>query len=184
VLRTPVRLTAGVRPPGEALARSRHTTINSSKPTDYAVSKNPYAPPSSEVADLSSLNRGPKPRQVSFAVGLLWASLLLSLPSLIFSISGESGNSVALAAIIGLVLVIYALVACLNICISRGRNWARFVSLMFVLLGLGMLVFMPKTPETTAIEQIVSGLTTLLDVVAMYLLFTKPGSLWFKAAPR
>ena len=184
MLRTPVRLTSGVRPPDEALVCSRHTTINSSKPTDYAVSKNPYAPPSSKVADLSSLNRGPKPRQVSFAVGLLWVSLLLSLPSLIFSISGESGNPAALAAIIGLVLVIYALVACLNVCISRGRNWARFVSLMFVLLGLGMLVFMPTTPETTAIEQIASGLSTLLDVVAMYLLFTKPGSLWFKAAPR
>jgi len=85
-----------------------------------------------------------------------------------------------MAAIVAIQLVLYAFVPYLNTCVSRGRNWARIASLLLVLLALGMLAFMPAVSGTTVVEEIASGLATLLDVVAMYLLFTKPGSLWFR----
>jgi hypothetical protein len=68
--------------------------------------------------------------------------------------------------------------------ISVGRNWARWVALMSVILGT--LIALPtlgqsfaKSPTATAL----AAVSTAADVVALYLLFVSPGRRWFSRPP-
>jgi hypothetical protein len=145
------------------------------------MDNDPYAPPSTRLADSPPENRGSRPRQVTLAVQLLWASLLLGLPSFYLAIDREPEGSLS-AMVVVIQLALFALVAYLNVCIGQGRNWARFASLILTVLGLVMLFFLPSPPEVTVIEQLINGLSSMLDVAAMVLLFTRPGAGWFSAS--
>jgi uncharacterized membrane protein YhaH (DUF805 family) len=148
------------------------------------MNKNSYAPPASKVADIPPMNKGPLPRQVYWAVALVWVTLLLGLPALVLSVERTVGDTAMLAGVLVFQLLILALVAYMNVCISRGRNWARFAFLVLTLIGLVVLVLVPNPPEFTLYERVISILSELIDMVVLVLLFTKPGSLWFKAVPR
>jgi len=65
--------------------------------------------------------------------------------------------------------------------IYKGKNWARILYLVFFILGalssipvdLGALQVSPEA-------RIISGIRLVAMLVAMVLLFTSPGNLWFR----
>ena len=145
------------------------------------MQNDPYAPPSAEVADAVPPPKGSPPRPVAIAVRLLWLSLFLGVPSLVLVVlRSPSGTATSVGVVLQLAL--FALAAYLNVCIHRGKNWARVISLIFTLIGLMFLAFIPSPSDVSVIEWLLAVASAALDVVAMYLLFSKPGSSWFKSA--
>ena len=130
-----------------------------------------YAPPATEVADVGTGGPRKPPAQVVWAVRLLWASLAVSvLASFIVPQSAEGG---AAAAAVGLVIQwgLLAFSGWLNVCIWRQKNWARIVYLVLFLLGLVLMAVIRVPEGTPMIESILNVASTLLDAVAMYLVF-------------
>ncbi len=114
-----------------------------------------------------------------WSVRLLWASTLLSIPSFCLEVM----RAPSLAAMVGglVVQVPATAFACyLYVCIRKGRNWARVVTLLFTLLSVGLLLLMPSMPGTTTYEKVFGWANAASDVVCMVLLFTPSGSAWFR----
>lgn len=121
-----------------------------------------------------------KPSQIHTAVNLLWASLALGFVKSIMDM--QNLGSQALPAFTNFILVsVIAVMALLIVFISKGKNWARVT--FMVLFVLGSLPSVPlilgeftRSPVLGAF----SVVQIVLQVVAFYIIFTKPGSLWFK----
>ena len=145
------------------------------------MAQSPYSPPAAPVGDPPEPQHAfPKPRQVSIAVACLWWSLALAVPSLYFE--GQrlesTGELIFFAAIM---LLVFGFVAYLNVKISQGRNWARWLFLVLVVVGVAS--FLIPDDSNRAVSLVESGLTVVsfvLDGVALYLLFSWPGALWFR----
>jgi len=146
------------------------------------MTDNPYAPPVAIVGDMADAAALPRPRQVRWAVRLLWASTVLALPEALV----DAARAPTLTHLIGGLLVealMLAFACWLYVCVNRGRNWARIVLLLLTLLGTGVVVFAPLSRGTTTFEQVFTWLNTACDVVCMGLLFSPPASAWFRRRP-
>lgn len=66
--------------------------------------------------------------------------------------------------------------------ISRRHNWARIVFLVLTVIGIGMYLVLPPELSIEAAWSIavIVG-TTVMDVVAIYWLFSGSGAEWFTA---
>ena len=120
----------------------------------------------------------PPPRRVTLAVRLLWASLGLGIPSVLYELSrtstgGDSGGFLAVQ------LAVLGFAAYVNISVSRAKNWARIFALVFTVLELGSLFLGPTSPSEAVIETICNWVAAALDAGAMYLLFTASAPPWF-----
>jgi hypothetical protein len=146
------------------------------------VSDNPYSPPKTEVSDRVPVRAlAQRPKQVVYAVALLWLSLLLGIPATIYENQQTPPNASGAAAITGLVVLLYAVGAGLNIFAARGHNWARITLLVFSGLALAMYISMIQEYLERPVPYLALDLVTLvMDWIALYLLFTKPGALWFR----
>ena len=118
-----------------------------------------------------------------YATLSFWLSYLVSLPLRYqqLQIAPEGLNvSVALFAAPPLIgFIAFVIVA--NVAMWRGRNWARIVYLIFSVLSVLTFVrVLAQGLQATLIEIVLFVVSTVLDVGVSYLLFTKPGSLWFK----
>jgi hypothetical protein len=140
-----------------------------------------YAPPATEVADPPLVPALPsRPRQVQIAVALLWLSLALGIPEAILSTRQVEGDGMG-AAFAVVMLLVFGLVGFLTLKVYQGRNWARIAMLVLTVLSVIMMLF--PSDESRAEGPMLQGLylfDVLIEVVAMYLVFSKPGSLWFK----
>jgi len=120
-----------------------------------------------------------KPREATLATNLLWTSLGLGLINSAFQFSYLKTQ-----APVGFILVVagltLAVMALLVYFISQGRNWARITFLVLFLIGL--IPWFPQLVDTFS-RSTLSGLLTVaqvvLQVVALYLIFSKPGAGWF-----
>ena len=146
------------------------------------MAPNPYTPPKADVKDLGPERLlAERPRPVVYAVVLLWISLVLGVPVVYWEHQRTPAEVapfywVPAVLILGLVIVV-------NIFIWRGRNWARIVALVLVVISfLSFLGTMGEILSHPAIEFVLNIVTLAIDAVAMYLLFTKPGVLWFRRA--
>jgi len=114
-----------------------------------------------------------------------WLSYLVSLPLRYqrLEIAPEGLNvSTALLAAPGIVLYMAFLTAA-NVAMWRGRNWARIVFLIFSILSvLTFVQVLGQGVQATLTELVLFVVSTVLDVMVSYLLFTKPGALWFRPA--
>lgn len=133
---------------------------------------------------METKNAVQKPQSVATAVNLLWASLAVGLVKMLMDFSNLS--AVAPAAFTNFVLVFtFALIAFLIFKISAGRNWARITFL--VMFVIGMLPTLPLMLGEFSRSPVVGALSVAqvgLQVYALFLLFTQPGSVWFrKVAP-
>ena len=117
------------------------------------------------------------PLHVKIAVGLLWLSLVLSIPMLLLSSSHEPSGTFD-STFIAFMGVVYVFSAYVNMMVYKGKNWARLV-ILFSLALSALMLFLPSD-ESTAMERSLEMLLFLLDAVTVYLLFREPGSLWFK----
>ena len=148
------------------------------------VASNPYQAPRSDVRDIEPQRLlAERPRQVVYATVSFWLSFLISIPQLfIESESDPAGRAAAVfaAILLGLILVFLAVA---NVGMWRGRNWARIVFLIFSILSVVTFVLgLGEMLQSPPIEIVPTVISTGLDVVVSYLLFTKPGSLWFRTA--
>ena len=121
-----------------------------------------------------------KPRTVTLAVNLLWASIAIGLVKIPLDLP-------ALAAIPhpGIVWTVIALLLaffCLLIWkISQGRNWARITYLVFFLIGL-----IPAIPTLldelgrSPVLAVLSIAQFIMQGYAVFLVFANPGKNWFQ----
>lgn len=161
------------------------------------MSQNPYAPPAATVADLDdrtvSLDR---PRNVVLAVRLLWTEVAIGIPGLVYEAFNPPGDdsdpSLYWTHLAGLAVTVgfLALSVIINWKIWQGRNWARIVGLVLLIVGLLMSVIGYATsyfvsnevPDLgTPLFAAVYLLQTLLDIVAIWLLFTASANAWYRA---
>jgi hypothetical protein len=138
---------------------------------------NPYSPPKSGVEDAGRQRLlEERPRQVVHATALLWTAFALDL------ISGyrQSQRDPDLMSPAGAVAAgtVIALAVAVNVSVWRGRNWARVVYAIVTMLAF-LTLFLDTPP---AGERALTLTTLLIGVVVLYLLFTTPGSLWFRYA--
>ena len=146
------------------------------------MSDSPYSPPKTEVSDRVPVRAlAERPQQVVHAVVLLWLSLLLGIPATVYEHQQTPPGASGAAAILGLVVLLYVVGAGLNIFAARGHNWARITLLVFSSLAVAMYISMIQQYLERPVLYLALDLVTLvLDWVALYLLFTKPGALWFR----
>ena len=140
---------------------------------------NPYAPPQATVADVVQPDtRGPRPAAVSWAVGLFWADLILGLvdPLLPWPPPGDLAYFVAVAVY----AVVTGIGAWVVLKISVGRNWARWVALVSAIIATLMgLQTLGQTLARSPLAVVLEGVSFLLDVAALLLLFVSSGRRWF-----
>ena len=140
-----------------------------------------YVPPTTEVADPPVIPALPsRPRQVQVAVALLWLSLALGVPEAVLGTRQFEGTIMGVGVTV-ITLLIFGLVGWVNVKVYQGRNWARVV--MLVLTALSVVTVLFPSGESTAEGPLLQGLylfDVLIEVVAMMLVFSNPGSLWFK----
>ena len=146
------------------------------------MNENRYAPPVAAVADVADEIHRPRPRQVVWAVRLLWATLILWVLQMGFDF--VRAPPVAIAGVVLPTSFMVAFAGYVNICIYRGRNWARILTLLLTILSTALVLFGPSDPTDSTLERVFTAVNTTSDVVCMYLLFTSPGSTWFKRRAR
>jgi hypothetical protein len=146
------------------------------------MAPNPYTPPKADVKDVGPERAlAERPRQVFYAVVLLWISLVVAVPMVYWEHQRAPEEAASFYWV--LVLMVLGLAVVVNIFIWQGRNWARI--LFLVLAVISVLSFVGTIDEIlshSATEIVLNVATLAIDVVAMYLLFTKPGALWFRRA--
>jgi hypothetical protein len=126
----------------------------------------------------------PKPRSVSYAIWLLWATLALgALRMLIIFPYMPKGLSfgITVAIVIAVMLVLFLLYWWLLSALSRGRNWAR-ITLLVLFLGW---LFVAYDQFITAfsrsmLEGSIFTLQQFLDTAALAILFSRSSRDWFR----
>ncbi|MEO7404206.1 MAG: hypothetical protein ABIU95_11115 [Burkholderiales bacterium] len=148
------------------------------------MSDNPYAPPEATLKDPPDKRAvAEQPRVVRLAVVLLWISLALSLPTLWFD-GQRGGADFSLPLTIAFIVVFGGLGVMLIVFISRGSHWARMAYLMLTMFTIAILGSTWRQLIGDGYGELVMNAASLaFELVALYLIFTKPGKLWFRRAP-
>ena len=135
-----------------------------------------YSPPTAAVADpLTPV----APARVRSAVRLLWISMALAVPASGFSLErGPEGADLLVG--VAIYAVLFAINAWINLMVYRGRNWARIVTFIFLLIG-AYYMFDPGEEPVPAgvVEWAINLVCLVLESVAVVWLFTQPGAAWF-----
>ncbi len=150
-----------------------------------SMEHNPYQAPNTPLADPIE---PPAPIEIRWACRILWAVLLLSLVMMHPAIRGEwwlvsDADDLEEFWLI-VVLVFSALLLCifamLIVFIQRRHNWARWVMLLFVVLGLiGLLIDFSESWSDAPIALVADSMLAMAELVACYLLFISAGAKWF-----
>jgi hypothetical protein len=80
-----------------------------------------------------------------------------------------------------ILISVFAVMALLIVFISKGKNWARITFLVLFILGS-----LPSIPlvlgefTRSPVLGAFSLVQIVLQVIALYIVFTKPGAVWFK----
>jgi hypothetical protein len=142
------------------------------------VTHNPYRPPEADIGDggparLPSV----RPHQIGQAIALLWISASLGLSA------GFLEAAMDRAALVVGVLMMLALTVVLSVAIWRGRHWSRVLYLVLVAASLAQFLSSWGTVERLPVSIALEAVSFVADAGSFVLLFTKPGSLWFRSAP-
>jgi hypothetical protein len=132
-------------------------------------------PPIEPTANLA------RPKETTSAIQLLYASLAIGLIRAVFGLTQRtSGAALVLTALI--VISVFALGFFLIWKISAGRNWARIILLVLVLINLPFAVL----ANISELKRVVwsGALSILIEVIlwiGTYLLFTRDSNHWFQS---
>lgn len=121
-----------------------------------------------------------KPVEVTRANRFLLASLVLGLIASVVHV-GQLVSGVGLIAALGVAAVFFGVYLWFISKISQGRNWARILFLILVLLGLPFAVptYMAELRKSL-LSGSVSILIALLQLAGTALLFTRNSNRWFR----
>jgi len=143
-----------------------------------------YAPPGAAVKDVAHERLlAQRPVQVQVAVIALWTMMAVPGVPIVWH---EYNQASALAPGAGLFVIVvsavmFSIAALLTWFVGRGRNWARICYLLFMLLSLGAYIFsfdqLLKEPLWVLAGNLLS---TLVDLLALALLFFGPSARWFR----
>ena len=137
---------------------------------------NPYSPPEADIGDgdRARLLRS-RPSQIVQAIALLWLSASLGLwAGLLQAQRVQDG----IDAIVVMVVETLILLGVLSFAIWRGRNWGRI--LYVVLVALSLAAFLDTWgAEQPTVDVAIEAVSFVADAGSFFLMFTKPGSLWF-----
>lgn len=127
-----------------------------------------------------------RPAQVTWAVRLLWAVLLVAvltaIPQYLEPLPPEAGMSQWSLWI--LMAFVWAFWALLTFLVSRRHNWARIATLLFFIFNLAFWVWDYETmSDRPGYGLAFEFIDTVLTTVALYWLFTGPGAKWFRREP-
>ena len=137
---------------------------------------NPYSPPKAEVQDAPRERLvAERPQQIVRTTALLWLVLVLSLISTGLTIrrSPPPVPDIAGTFAFGLAVSLVRIVG-----IWQGRNWARIVSV--VITALSVIALPNGFARQPVVSNLLDALTIPLELAVLFLVFTKPGALWFK----
>jgi len=149
--------------------------------------ESPYAPPRAVVDDVQDSRQPPpeRPPQVGRVMKCLWASWCIGLAWSIYSFFFPAQVTPAgPAATFGFFAVGALFSAWLYGRLSKGRNWARVLMLIFGVFSLIAipLVFMQVRAGTLKPAGLgVSAITYSLHFYVYYLLLTRPVREWYYA---
>jgi len=153
------------------------------------MENNPYTPPSADITEREDPQDAAPPRSVIYAVWMLWASLALSIVELLLtagSTSLKSGTiTVDLAGTLFVVVVMALLMGAYALVVHKvrgGRNWARITILIFT--ALGILESLTSHHSAPLIPFMLDLVATVLNVIALALVFRPQVSPWFNRARR
>ena len=127
----------------------------------------PYAAPASKVGDPPEPQHlFEKPLQIRIAVWLLWLLIVLTLPTAYFELRRTSSYGEAVVMTV-FILAVLAFAAFINVEISRGRNWARIVFLVVVVISVAFF-FLPDegTRAISAAEGTLSVISVVVDIAS------------------
>ena len=116
----------------------------------------------------------------------MWASLIIGavmmipefepLPDEMKGFESEMWGLMAFSFGVPVVLILF---------VSRGKNWARILMLLLTMFGIACYLAFAPAPGSEPVWAVAANvLVTVLDVVALYWLFSKPGSEWFAHGER
>lgn len=137
------------------------------------MNDNRYAPPKAPVADYSA----PVAEQreiglpaLRFATRLLWGSLTLALLITAFQWNYLTANA-PMSRVLPFLGFTYAILMFLTYNVGRGKNWARIVILIFVVLGLPALAELPATFGRAPVIASVYVVQTVIQLSALAIVF-------------
>jgi hypothetical protein len=143
------------------------------------MNRNPYSPPQAAVGDADQEPVRTKPVAIRRALVLMWSSFGLNLFTTAldwrYQISQVPALILILSQVFGLGIALWLFWK-----IGVGRNWARVVYLVLLLIGLTAVV--PEIVTTAARAAHIAGLKMIevgLDIASMVLVFG-PGREWFR----
>jgi hypothetical protein len=115
-----------------------------------------------------------RPHQIIQAIALLWMSATLGF------FSSLSENDESWAKLIIAALLMLAMTVTLSVGLWRGRNWGRMVYLILVALSLAAFLSSWGVSGRPKVEVALEAVSFVADAGCFFLLFTQPGSLWFR----
>lgn len=143
----------------------------------------PYAAPAPSA--VGSAERDPvngPPREVVWAVRLLWLDLAIAVLRFLLPFSGTmNGQPVTVHFPLHIPVLTVAFVAYLIRMISRGENWARLLYLILTAYDLIWFLALGRSSfEASVLQSRLDIVSRAMHVMAVYLLFARSGSTWFK----
>jgi len=144
------------------------------------MSANPYEAPKTKVADVAETFPMDRPKAIVLATKLLWVELLLNVVLVPIEYRRDPVEN-GTPLYFGIVGFFLALSLVLILAIWDGRNWSRWTFLvLFALFVVLFSLFPEELIELPPLEMALNLFIAAIDVGVSYLLFTRPGALWFQ----
>jgi hypothetical protein len=122
-----------------------------------------------------------KPIEVTRAVQLLLAALAIGVIQSVVRVSQLHLPGPALLVALAVAVVFFGLYLLFIVLISKGMNWARYLYLILVALGLPFTIpaYLAELRRSVVFGAL-SILVAVLQLAGCYLLLKKNSNLWFK----
>jgi hypothetical protein len=140
------------------------------------TTQNPYSVSDTPVADKEPARREP-PLAVRRAVWLLRISVAIGLVEIYLSVNLAGKALVPVIVSLAVIMLVIAAYLWVVQNVSKGRNWARLTVLIVVILGV--VESLATHDSSRPLVFVLRLIDTLLDIIALALIFRRPGSQWF-----
>ena len=144
--------------------------------------ENPYKPPEAYVADAADVTPGPRPSAVTRAVIAFWTAWALGVLTLIPGVRENVWDNAEIPAgvTLAMAIVFEAFSAWLIVMVGRGRNWARWTWVVFVVLSFLLMAADPSGWETERPLALGADVVTLvLEIYGCCLILIGRGAEWY-----
>jgi hypothetical protein len=149
-----------------------------------AMDHNPYKPPRSDVSD-DPHGKAMPPTSVYVACGLVLGALAIGLLGLLPGVRPEEGDPVPAWFTLALVIIFGGVTVVLSFETLRGRNWARWTLLAYLVLGWYLTApDLPVNFDRAPMAAVIDAVGMVMELVAAWLLFFGDGPKWFAKAGR